>query len=234
MRGRGEREGEGWGVCDQCQPTLLPMEGVTPGGSEDSEEGQRSAAQECVCGSNYCFPPVCVCVRFISQCLHHSVRDPISAPLTKMPIKLPTIKTKLNSYAPTKLLNSYTEGIIHSGKSEGGNGERITDLKLNATYNSFSVELNRRKSGFKWVGIFSHGVNGRVTARLWKPFGGALNISEQFRKYSRTHEVIASGVPTGFNMTVTIKKDFHIPHVLAHTHRKYTLPAHVHNIDSCK
>lgn len=77
--------------------------GVIPGGSEDSEEGERSAAQECVCV--YVVLSIvshqCAYVCLISQCLHHSVRDPISAPLTKMPIKLPTIKTKLNSYALT-------------------------------------------------------------------------------------------------------------------------------------
>lgn len=37
---------------------------VTPGGTEDGKEGERSAAQECVwvcvCSSNYCFPPVSV------------------------------------------------------------------------------------------------------------------------------------------------------------------------------
>lgn len=42
---------------------------------------------------------VCVCV-YVRGVLHHSVRDHISAPLTKTPIKLPTMKTKLNSYAP--------------------------------------------------------------------------------------------------------------------------------------
>lgn len=77
-------------------------------GSEDSGEGQKSAECVfiCVCGSNYCFPPacvyVCVCVRGV---LHHSVRDHISAPLTKTPIKLPTMKTKLNSSAPISVLN---------------------------------------------------------------------------------------------------------------------------------
>ncbi len=48
--------------------------GVTPGGSEDSEEGERSAAEECVyvyvvltIVSHQCVS-VCVCARLISQC----------------------------------------------------------------------------------------------------------------------------------------------------------------------
>lgn len=44
-------------------PTHPPAKGgVTQRGSEDSEEGERSG----VCGSEYCFPPVCVCVLFPS------------------------------------------------------------------------------------------------------------------------------------------------------------------------
>ncbi len=69
--------------------------GVTSGGSEDDGEGERSAGTECVCGLTIVLHQ-CVCgfVRLISQCLHHQVRDPISVLLTKMPIKLTTMKTK--------------------------------------------------------------------------------------------------------------------------------------------
>lgn len=87
-----------------------------------------------------------------------------------------------------------------------GNRERIKDVKLNATYKSLSVAFNRCKGGFKWVGIFSHGVNGCVAARLWKSFGEALNIAEQFKKYSRTHEVIASGCQLASTWQLRLKK----------------------------
>lgn len=86
-----------------CVPVLCVFGGlgVTLLGSEDSGEGQKSAECVfiCVCGAPTIVSHhrVCMCVRGV---LHHSVRDHISAPLTKTPIKLPTMKTKLNSYAP--------------------------------------------------------------------------------------------------------------------------------------
>lgn len=71
-------------------------------GLEHSEEGQKSVAVFVCMWFELLFPPcVCLCVHLTSQCLHHSARDPISVPLTKMPIELPTIETKINSFVPT-------------------------------------------------------------------------------------------------------------------------------------